>query len=502
MPDNFHLKVTFLDAAFHGRGGAGKPEWPPSPLRVFQALVAAAASRWREPQFSDQAVPALEWLERLAPPDVVAPVGKPTSSAYRLYVPNNAADLVAVAWARGNPEASIAEHRVEKDVRPTRLVGGDCVHYHWDLPETMPPHVAGFLETLAAAARSITHLGWGIDMVAANAAVISEADADKLPGERWRSVEDASANGYRVPIPGTLAALMQKHQAFLNRIERDAQGNESFNPVPPLSAFRVRVVGYRRATDVPGRPHVAFKLLHPEFERLAWFSTTRANCVAAMTRHATANAAHQQPQGWVDSYVHGHRSTGEDTKPRFSYLPLPTIEHRREGGRVVGGIRHVLLAELTEVSTSHLTWARQMVAGQFLIDENGGERKAMLAPLNDSDWVLRQYTDASATWATVTPVVLPGSDDGKLAKAEKLFMKSLRHAGYSPDALAEEPAFRNVSFWPGGDLALRFQRPDYLKKDHWSVYHVRLRWKAKMLGPLAIGAGRHCGLGVFAALNG
>ena len=70
-----------------------------------------------------------------------------------MYVPNNAADLVTAAWARGNTEASIAEHRVEKDVRPTRLVDGDCVHYLWDLPGPTPPGVSGFLETLATAAQ-------------------------------------------------------------------------------------------------------------------------------------------------------------------------------------------------------------------------------------------------------------------------------------------------------------------------------------------------------------
>ena len=246
------------------------------------------------------------------------------------------------------------------------------------------------------------------------------ASAERPPGARRRNA----------------GGLADKHAAFLTRL-----GPDGFKPVPPLSAFLV--VGYRRATDVPGRRYVAFKLLRPDLEPTQLGFQRRANCVAAMTRHATANAANQQSQEWVDSYVHGHRSTGEDTKPRFSYLPLPTIEHRCEGGRVVGGIRRVILAELMEASASHLLRARQMLPGQFLMDENGGEQKAMLAPLNESDWVLRQCTDASDTWATVTPVVLPGSDEGKFAKAEKLFFKALRHAGYSPDAAAELE-FRNV----------------------------------------------------------
>jgi CRISPR-associated protein Csb2 len=219
-----------------------------------------------------------------------------------------------------------------------------------------------------------------------------------------------------------------------------------------------------------------------------------------MSRHATAKAAHQQPQDWVDSYVHGHRHTGEETKPRFSYLPVATIEHRGESGLVIGGIRRVLLAELKRGAESHLLWARQMLPGQFLVDEKTDERKAMLAPLSEGDWVLRQYTATADAWATVTPVVLPGSDEGNSRKAEKLFVKALRHAGYSTDALADFE-FSNVSFWPGGDLALKFQRPDYLKKDRWSVYHMRLRWRNPIRGPLALGAGRHCGLGIFAKMK-
>jgi hypothetical protein len=44
------ITIRFLDPVpqFHGRGDTGDPEWPPSPLRLFQAMVSAAASRWRE----------------------------------------------------------------------------------------------------------------------------------------------------------------------------------------------------------------------------------------------------------------------------------------------------------------------------------------------------------------------------------------------------------------------------------------------------------------------
>ena len=72
MSFHFCLTVRFLDSCFHGRGDGGV-EWPPSPMRAFQALIAAAARLGRgEP--GESVVAGLHWLESLeAPPMIVAP---------------------------------------------------------------------------------------------------------------------------------------------------------------------------------------------------------------------------------------------------------------------------------------------------------------------------------------------------------------------------------------------------------------------------------------------
>lgn len=495
MTSYFCISVRFLQPFCHARGDGDEPEWPPSPLRLFQALVAAAAARWNERMRLEYSVPALRWLEGLPKPQIVAVPGRPSQTSYRLYVPDNIGDKVAASWTRGGT-ADIAEYRTEKDVCST-ILDGDAVHYLFPAVKD-DPELVKHKETLVAAARSITQLGWGIDMVAAEACILTEREAANIAGQRWLPTEDSGAVGLRVPVKGTLDDLNRKHHDFLHRLARDARGNESFSPVPPLSAFRV--VGYRRASASPTHRYAAFRLRHPMEDRAAVFATTRANHVAAMTRHATAKLAQEQGRQmeWIDSYVHGHRGETEQSLPRFSYLPLPSIERRPDHGVALGSIRRILLGELMESSESHLRWSRQMLPGQFLNDDKTGDRKAMLAPLTGIDWVLQQYVGTLDTWATVSPVILPGSDEGKFTKTEKLFFKALRHAGYSPEALTELE-FRNVSFWPGGELALKFQRPDYLKKNHWSVYHVRLRWRNAVAGPIAIGAGRHCGLGIFAA---
>ena len=135
------LSVTFLNGMFHGRADNGVPDWPPSPLRLFQALLATAAPHWRMP-IPDQVAAALDWLAQLPPPEIVAPphqVGTP----YQTSVPNNAMDIVAGCWSRGNEtskDAQPATHKAMKEIRPTHLMSDDdtpaTVTFVWHLERT------------------------------------------------------------------------------------------------------------------------------------------------------------------------------------------------------------------------------------------------------------------------------------------------------------------------------------------------------------------------------
>ena len=84
------ISVRFLLDEFSGRGDGSEPEWPPSPLRLFQALVNSAARLGLE-----KFAPSLEQLEKLPPPVITAT--KPASIQPRygatFYVPNNDGDL-------------------------------------------------------------------------------------------------------------------------------------------------------------------------------------------------------------------------------------------------------------------------------------------------------------------------------------------------------------------------------------------------------------------------
>lgn len=532
MSDHFCLTVRFLQPMHHGRGDGGEPEWPPSPLRVFQALVAASAARSKERIRLEEAVPALSWLEQLCPPLVVAAVAERSTVKYRLYVPDNVGDKVAKSWSRGGT-GSIADYRTEKDVCPVRLLGEEgAVHYLWtvSIPD---PDLEKHKEVLFAAARSITHLGWGIDMVAAKASVIPDVEAEKLPGERWYPTDAPSAVGYRVPVQGTLDALMDRHNAFLNRL-----GPDGFHPVPPLSAFRV--VGYEPAAAPTQSPFAAFSLRTTDGSKFRPFDTARMGMVvSAMMRHAAKEAA-EKSLGWSEQLVaelvcghsepRGHAHEPVDG-PRLAYLPLPSIESRGPGrNEVVGSIRRGMVVLLGGRGSAELQQLTRVISGADLIQEGTGHQVALLAQIPASDRMVRRYTDPAETWATVTPVILPGHDDrrgyrrrlfGKadgapldsgeqrelLSKLDRridhLLRKAIRQVGYSNE-LAEhaEIEWRNVGFWPGTELATHYQFPNKLRR--FRRLHVRITWRdsagnaIKMPGPICLGGGRFVGLGLFA----
>ena len=505
------LTFRFLDPVpqCHGRNDDDNPEWPPSPLRLFQALVSASSNHWRGNQFQELARPALQWIESIQP-SVISPSIATASFGYRMYVPNNSGDLMTAAWARGDTETTMAKFRVEKDVRPTRL-RDEAVHYLFGLSSDTCPH----FETLREAARSVTHLGWGIDMVAGNAELLDETETAELKGEVWQPTKVSNGTALRVPIIGTLDALITKHQAFLERISPDG-----FKPVPPLSAFRV--VSYRRATDPSPPQFAAFSILKPDASGMKSFDPLRrTRDVAGMVRNAIADVANQQ--GWtktqINEFIHG--KTPDGAKPhsgpaspdRFQYLPIPTINHAL--GRIES-IRRVLIAAPPHCN-QQIAWARRAMAGAEM--KNNNQVEALLTILPTSDWVLRQYLEPSTTWSTVTPVILPGYDDPdhlrrKLKdchdaetqkrylarldeRVESLLRKAFRQAGYSNELVEQlELEWREVGFHRGVELASRYLPPENL--NHAPRIHVRVRFPSNVQGPIAIGSGRFRGFGLFA----
>jgi CRISPR-associated protein Csb2 len=477
MPADLQFTVRFLQPYSHGRGEDGAPEWPPSPLRLFQAMVASSLSPQVDGERRVRTIEALRWLECQPPPEIMAPSAEPATAPYRLYVPDNVGDIAAKAWSSGRP-ANLADYRTEKDVRPMRLKG-EAVHFVFPNVEGSETHFA----TLRAAARSITHLGWGIDMVAGDA---SGATAN-VTGERWIPGR-IGGRFLRCPSKGTLDDLERKHAQFLRRLDGGA-----FRPVFPLLTFAIEA--YARATDPAPRIGAAFRLLDPiTGSRLSFDPARRSRDVAAWTRHAVAAACEGWPFGPIQTLVHGHVDGSSKVSlpiSRLSFLPLPTINPRL--GRAEGIGRVVVVAPPSHVQ--ELGWIRRRLAGQDLTWKDA--QVAVLEPLPKEDWVLGRYVARSDSWSTVTPVVLPGHDDRSSRKAERLLRRAFLLAGFESEVVntLRELEWRKVGFRAGVDHASRYLPPD---KVNGPTFHVRVRFAEPVTGPVAIGSGRYRGMGVFA----
>ena len=108
--------IFFYDGRYHG-----VPDWPPSPARLFQALVAGAA---RGQTLSPGHATALTWLETLDAPSIVAPATR-RGNAFTNFVPNN--DLDAV----GRDPKRTAEIRTAKLIRPQIFDAAIPLLYLW-----------------------------------------------------------------------------------------------------------------------------------------------------------------------------------------------------------------------------------------------------------------------------------------------------------------------------------------------------------------------------------
>lgn len=513
MSEHLCITIRFIQPfpLFHGRLDAEQPEWPPSPMRAFQALLNAASLGARGRPLAPEVRQALQALEQLRP-QIVAPRATVSTIGYRAYVPHNHADLVTAAWHRGNLEASIASHRVEKDVRPMRIETVDddlpALNYLYPLDSTTLAS-SELLRAIRPSVRAITHLGWGIDQVVADATLI-DTSSSQLCGESWLP----SAHGgrrLRVPRPGTVDALMHRHKQFLNRL----QGG--WTPVAPISA--VDQVRYRRDTDPLPRPHAVFKLVddnddtvsYPHAKLIHIAGMVRHRAIELMTTHPPRDLRGFSLDQWVDQYVAGHQPRSGESDDRihtqFSYVPLPSTGHAHTDPAVRRVMIVVPLGD--EEWLEHFT---QYLDGLTLLPEHGttltpGTRLELI-PESRRDGVRDAYIRESQTWASFTPVILPGHDDHKPDKTRKLILKALAQSGIDQRCTFEWSAFsrfpksysahkyvRDASA-ADGRRSVGYIRPNHLL--HQTAVHVQLHFDHPVPGPITLGAGRHCGFGLFA----
>jgi len=473
------LEVRFLDDRYHGSG-----EWPPDPARLFQALVCGGRTGAAAGVWSRTHEEALDWLANLPAPAIdcsQAPKGR----AYSIFVPNNSLDR-----QRRNTKTT---KRVEPRLLPPRRTEAPDLVYRWSLHDL--EQARRHLPALDELAARLLSLGWGVDVAAASAAL---READSTPGYvHYRPVPRGSRS-MRTLAPGLLQRLEESHRAAVGRITK-----QGVNPYTRLADFP-RTDYARTSEEACPRRHRAFSLQCLDGEPFShpW---SQAVAVAAWMRHMAGEAIDEEfpdpvHRNWIESFVMGHTAE-QELGQRISYLPLPSIGHRHSDG----AIRRALLVAPPGVE------GQQAEAFDLLERKaklrpltRAGDRRpqAILAPPPPKDFVFDRYLGRHRSWRTVTPVVLHGHNArGKgisIRKTEKLLLQALEAADY-PVAAVERISFQTAPYWSGSEAAAAIRTPAHLNR--WPRLHVAIDFKNPVAGPLAIGLGRHCGIGVFAGLR-
>ena len=490
-----HLLITvhWLDNRYHGLlDREGPPEWPPSPYRLFQALVAGMA---RCGESESEQGDALRWLQTLNPPMIIAPRFRPGQIVTR-FVPNNDGDKKPDRQSRLTGKTS----------RPTLMLDQPDIHYLWDISQDQVQKAEG----VCRAARHLTCLGWGLDMAYADGQLIGGDEIAKLPGVRWYPRKGVMRDHglLRVPIfdrdteVNSLSDLKRAHQSALARIEH----GKPLNTVEKPTVFDH--VFYESKERLLPRPSVVFELRRDDGGFFAYPQNILIH-IAGMVRHLAIEVMRKSPpegvdDDWVETYVAGHAKASGVEHRQFSYLPLPSIGHQHADQKV----RRVMIAGPLGADRFLRHLAVHLDGQQIKpTPETKLNHPPTLVRVRD-DKVARCYTEASNSWASVTPVILPGHDDHKADKTRKLIEKALAQSGIGQRCEFEWSAFSQFPKSLSSHKYDRAKRPTgYIRPDHQltqTAVHLKLRFNdgLELPGPLAIGAGRHCGLGVFARMDG
>jgi CRISPR-associated protein Csb2 len=505
MSNGLLVSVHFHEGRYHGR-----PEWPPSPARLFQALLAGAA---KGDALSADDRDALAWLEQLPPPVISAPAAR-RGRGFKNYVPNN--DLDAV----GGDPGRVAEIRTAKLVRPLLFDGREPLLYAWrfDAGETHAKRICAMAELLY-------QLGHGVDMAWARGEIVEEREVEPRIAENRGATYRPSDHGdgmlLSCPLEGSLESLELRFEQTRARLVL-AGGKEALFSQPPQPRF----------ASIPYDSPPDRKLfdLRREADFAPWPLARVAALVETVRDQAAASLKQALPSeaALVDRLLVGRGAEEVDKAARIRIIPLPSIGTPH----VVSSVRRVLIEIPANcpLSDEDVAWA---FSGRDVIDPETGEIKATLVSTDD-DGMLRHYgiDDRSCrVWQTVTPAALPISaarrriDPAKLSqelssakervapalveakgsqeraqeeqRARAYVVQALRHAGIV--VAPENIRVQREPFASNGARAEAFARaPRFVKERLW---HVEVTFRDAVRGPLAIGDGRYLGLGLMAPVR-
>ena len=459
------ISVEFLHGIFRGdpdgtavTGELSRGEWPPSPARLFAALVAADGTR-QASRVTDGH--ELAWLEGLPPPAIHAQ----SDPCHQKLLPRYVVEHIS----RDKPAAKTHHEYVARKgllYRPGARVAprNPLVVYRWNVEP--PGHRC--LSSLGRRAARVGYLG-------ASDSPVRVRVATALPCDAAEDVFVPDPKGdihIRVPRSGDINVLDRMFDAWRKR--GASVTRSQFPSLLHWAAYR-SPAGH----EMMDRGEVvAWLRVHPAV------SGRRISAVTSLFKAAVLDR-HQRIHGEPPAVLHGHgfKSQGYDLA---RYLALPDAGFPRSRGRI-----HGLALWLPPGSDRvHRQNAREAAVE---IDALVGQRiEISVEPSGDEDrpWAAnrRRWLRPSTTWVTAFPVIHERRGVPRLQEAAHW----CRHAG-----LPAPVFFRSsrTPLLPGAvDLApVEVNRPG---RPALPYSHAEFRFAEPVTGPVVGGAGRQRGFGL------
>lgn len=494
------LEIFLHEGRYHGLNEEGRAEWPPSPARLFQALVAAAS---KGSALAKNDKDALEWLAGLAPPVIAAPAMHPGQS-FSHFMPNNDLD------AKGGDPLRIGEVRsATKPYHPHIFDAQTPILYLWSFEDDEASAIR-----ICEIAEQLYQLGRGVDMAWATGELASERGGesrlDAYPGAVYRPALNGAGSTLSCPAPNSLTSLIDRYKANQTRLKMqgtNASGkkNSVTFAQPPKPRF-IPVAYASPATrflyELRDSSQNAGFHVWPLRETCALVKTVRDDCAA---RLEASLAQHLPDKAGAVNRVFGlcRDMTKADKLSRIRIIPLPSIGHPHADR----GIRRILVETPPNcpIRAQDIDWA---FIGFCKFDQSTGEVDWMLTKADEPSMLNHYGIDSEEkpgfhVWHTITPMALSiKRPDGRTSGAQRTaieiratsaIVQALRHAG-----LTQKPASIRVQREPfdtKGALAQEFAADT--RFDARCLWHVELSFAQAMSGPLLVGNGRYLGLGLM-----